>query len=112
VAAVSSDRRSWLSITPEPERVLPAAIATLRARGVPSREAVSSERRRVERLVLRGSRRDWLLWLGEARRIAERAADDDALAATARDALDVIDNHDALQLGLPGRAPRESERSP
>src|SRR5256885_946596 len=36
--------QSWLSVTPEPERELPAALATLRCGGVPSAAAVGEER--------------------------------------------------------------------
>jgi hypothetical protein len=100
-------RGSWLSLTPEPERELPTAIATLRVRARPSREQVATERARAERLVVRGRRRQWMRWLGEAERLAERVEDDDAApVAAARDvALGVIANHHALVLGLPGRLP-------
>ena len=43
-------RHAWLSITPEPERELPAAVAALRAGGTPSGAAVEAERARAERL--------------------------------------------------------------
>ncbi|MEU4063867.1 hypothetical protein AB0F25_15775 [Streptomyces wedmorensis] len=63
----------WLGLTPEPERELPAAVAALRAslgtahHPPPGRaELAAAERRRVERLVLRGSRRSWLRYLAEA----------------------------------------------
>ncbi|MFF8837490.1 hypothetical protein [Streptomyces sp. NPDC015130] len=63
----------WLGLTPEPERELPAAVAALRAslgtahRPPPTRaELADAERRRVERLVLRGSRHTWLRYLSEA----------------------------------------------
>jgi hypothetical protein len=104
---VLSRRREWLSITPEPERELPRAIATLKAGGRPSEEAVEHERERAERLVLHGTRRRWRAWLREAERLAgrvdpERGAGE--LAAAREHALAVIDNHDALMLGLSGRA--------
>jgi hypothetical protein len=96
-------RKAWLSLTPEPERELPAAIATLRAGGPPTPEDVERERRRAERLVLRGSRRGWIRWLRETRQLVAENAD----AAGSEDArgvaLDVIENHHALVLGLPGR---------
>jgi len=95
-------RHAWLSITPEPERELPAAIATLRAHGAPSDSAVEAERRRVERLVTRASRRAWTAYIAEAAELA-RAADGEGEVAEARAlVLDVIDNHDKLRLGLPG----------
>ena len=71
-----SGRREWLSITPEPERVLPRAIATLRAGAAPPAGAVERERKRAERLVLHGSRRSWLAWLAEAEELANRVAVD------------------------------------
>ena len=98
----SRTRHAWLSITPEPERELPAAIATLRAGGAPSDSAVELERRRVERLVTRGSRRAWTAYIADAAELA-RAADGEGEVAEARAlVLDVIDNHDNLRLGLPG----------
>ena len=56
-------RASWLSITPEPERELPEAVATLSCGGVPPADAVARERARLERLVLHGSARQWLAYL-------------------------------------------------
>jgi hypothetical protein len=98
----SRTRHAWLSITPEPERELPAAIATLRAGRSPSGAAVEAERRRVERLITRASRRAWMRYIAAAAELA-RAADGDGEVADARAlVLDVIDNHDNLRLGLPG----------
>jgi hypothetical protein len=103
-------RSSWLSLTPEPERELPAAMATLRTRGIPSGEQVAAERDRAERLVIRGTRRQWMRWLAEAEGLAERAADEEAEAVvSAREmVLGVVVNHHALMLGLPGRLPLPS----
>jgi hypothetical protein len=99
----SPARDAWLSLTPEPERDLPVAIATLRAGTTPSEEAIEAERARAERLVLRGNRRRWLAWLREAVELADARGRDGAEVAAARElVLDVIDNHDALELGLPG----------
>ena len=98
----SRTRHAWLSITPEPERELPAAIATLRAGGVASGSEVGLERRRVERLITRGSRRAWTAYIADAAALA-RAADAEGELGEARAlVLDVIDNHDNLRLGLPG----------
>ena len=101
-------RASWLSVTPEPERELPEAVATLSCGGVPSASAVASERRRVERLVLRGSRRQWLAYLHQVVELIDStnaAADQDELVAHARArAGAVISNHHNLLLALPGRA--------
>ncbi|MEA2418013.1 MAG: hypothetical protein QOE60_219 [Thermoleophilaceae bacterium] len=96
------NRHAWLSITPEPERELPAAIATLRAGGVPNDSAIELERRRAEHLITRASRRAWLAYLADAAALA-RAADGEGEVAEARAlVLDVVDNHDKLRLGLPG----------
>ncbi len=101
-------RDAWLSLTPEPERDLPAAIATLRAGGHPDPAAVAEERERAERLVLRGNRRSWVAWLREAVELADSRPRGGPEVTEARElVLDVISNHDALELGLPGRrAPR------
>jgi hypothetical protein len=101
----SPARDSWLSLTPEPERDLPAAIAALRAGGRPSAAEVEAERERAEGLVLRGNRKRWLAWLNEGLELAERPeAKGDPQLAQARDVLlDVIENHHALEQGLPGR---------
>ena len=96
-------RHAWLSITPEPERELPAAVAALRAGGVPSAAAVEVERARAERLVTRGSRRAWAAYLHEAGALARDAPRTTELEAARALVLDVIDNHDQLKLGLPGR---------
>lgn len=102
-----SGRRDWLSITPEPERVLPRAIAALRAGAAPSAEAVEKEREKAEQLVLQGSRKDWIAWLQEAEALARRApaagGGSEELDRARSDVLAVIRNHNALMLGLSGR---------
>jgi hypothetical protein len=95
-------RRAWLSITPEPERELPAAIAALRAGRMPGDRAVEAERRRVERLVTRGSRRAWTAYIEDAGALARAASGEGELAEARAIVLEVIDNHDNLKLGLPG----------
>src|SRR5579872_3447565 len=101
-------RASWLSVTPEPERELPEAVATLSCAGNPSASAVARERRRVERLVLRGSARRWLAYLHEVLELIESsaaAADQNEAVAHARArASAVISNHHNLLLALPGPA--------
>jgi hypothetical protein len=90
---------SWLSLTPEPERLLPEARAALRSGELPPPEAlVRAERAAAERLVLRGRRAPWEAWLRETSALAERHP----AAATAALVRDVVANHDALALGLPG----------
>ncbi|MEY9874222.1 hypothetical protein ABH931_003716 [Streptacidiphilus sp. MAP12-33] len=61
-------RNAWLGLTPEPERELPHAVARLRSR------PPEAERRRVERLVLHGSRRGWLRYLGEVTALVTHVA--------------------------------------
>ncbi|MFJ9813177.1 hypothetical protein ACIRTB_33670 [Streptomyces sp. NPDC101158] len=128
----------WLGLTPEPERELPAAVAALRASLDTARHPsagaarlAAAERRRVERLVLRGSRHSWLRYLAEAtalvtavtarldgsrtqadpasaEAIAEAPAEGDADAgagattAAALLAAEVILDHHRMLIGLPG----------
>ena len=91
----------WLSLTPEPERLLPAARAVLRTGRVPPPpEVLERERALAERLVLAGRRAGWEAWLRESAALAERGGGEtEAAAALVRD---VVANHDALALGLPG----------
>ncbi len=97
--------RAWLSLTPEPERDLPRALATLRAQGPPSDTAVAAEHHRVQELILHGSERTWLAWLHEALELAAPPPTDSPAMARARAVvLDVIDNHHGLLQGLPGSA--------
>jgi hypothetical protein len=93
-------------LTPEPERDLPAAIAALRAGGRPTAVEVEVERKRAEGLVLRGNRKRWLAWLQEGLELAESPeVEGDRQLEEARELLlDVIENHHALEQGLPGRA--------
>lgn len=103
-------RESWLSVTPEPERELPRAVATLSLGGAAPEQAVDAERARVERLVLRGSQRAWLSYLHEVVELIEHRfgdADPEMVRARARAAA-VISNHHNLLLGLPGRGARLS----
>ncbi|HEU0024337.1 MAG TPA: hypothetical protein VFQ12_06890 [Thermoleophilaceae bacterium] len=95
-------RHAWLSITPEPERELPSAVAALRAGGAASAAAVEAEQARAERLVTHGSRRAWAAYLDEAGALARAVPEDGELGPARALVLDVIDNHDQLKLGLPG----------
>ncbi len=96
---------TWLSITPEPERELPAAVATLAHGGAPPTAAVAAETARIERLVLRGSQAAWLRYLHRVvELIASRSSDPSPEIRSAREcAADVIANHHNLLLGLRGR---------
>jgi hypothetical protein len=92
-------RHVWLSITPEPELELPAALATLREGGPPSAESVARERARVERLVTRGSRRAWRRYMADSLVLA--GSSEDPSVAEARAVVeDVIKNHNNLELAL------------
>ena len=95
-------RHTWLSITPEPERELPAAIATLREGRTPDGAAIAAEQDRVERLITRGSRRAWTAYIAEAAALARAASAEDEVAEARELVLDVVQNHDNLRLGLPG----------
>ncbi|MBV9001467.1 MAG: hypothetical protein JO304_20580 [Solirubrobacterales bacterium] len=104
-------RAPWLSLTPEPERELPAAVATLVYGHRPSDESVAAEAARIERLVLHGRERRWERYLhGVVSLIDQRAADADPDVAQAREvAIAVISNHHNLLLALPGRGAKRTE---
>jgi hypothetical protein len=99
-------RASWLSLTPEPERVLPEVVATLEAGPHPPSERVSHERQRIEQLILHSGERAWLSYLEDVRRLIERRADvtDGEMIAARTRAATVLANHHNLLLGLPGKA--------
>jgi hypothetical protein len=107
---VGTNRHAWLSLTPEPERELPRAVATLRADGHPTPEAVERERERVERLVVRARRGAWLGYLHEVvELIDDTGASHDPDVGRARSvALEVLRNHHGLLLGVPGRAAQQT----
>jgi hypothetical protein len=96
---------TWLSITPEPERELPRAVATLTQRSEPAPDAVAAEAARIERLILHGSQREWLRYLHRVVELVdELAGEPDVDVQRARTiATAVISNHHNLLLGLPGR---------
>jgi hypothetical protein len=96
---------TWLSITPEPERELPQAVATLVHGSDPSPDEVGAEEARIERLVLHGNQRDWLRYLhAVVELIEDRTSDADCDVQRARRlATAVICNHHNLLLALPGR---------
>jgi len=97
---------SWLSVTPEPERELPEALATLRHDGDPSALDVQRERARIEALILHGRQRDWLAYLTRALDETERTRPSNNPGVVRARAIvrEVIANHHNLLLGLPGRA--------
>jgi hypothetical protein len=100
---------TWLSLTPEPERELPAIVAALRAGRRPRPEEVEAERARVAAIVVRGQESDWLDYLSEAVGLVLEPPAGESLDPDDRDrVLDVLGNHHRLLLGLPGDA---SERT-
>ena len=91
----------WLSLTPEPERLLPAARAVLRSGSVPPPDdLVARERALAARLVVAARRAGWEAWLRESAALADAASPETAAAGAL--VRDVVANHDALVLGLPG----------
>ncbi len=99
---------SWLSLTPEPERLLPPARVVLRTGRRPPPDAlVAQERALAERLVLRARREAWEAWLRDSAALAADAPEDDETSLLVRE---VVANHDALALGLPGRERRRTWR--
>jgi hypothetical protein len=100
---------SWLSLTPEPERLLPEARAVLRSgEAPPPPDLVEAERAAAERLVLSGRKRRWEAWLRESAALAAASGEAGPTAAAGALVRDVVGNHDALALGLPGE--REERR--
>ncbi|MER7950477.1 hypothetical protein ABTY59_24130 [Streptomyces sp. NPDC096079] len=112
---------AWLGLTPEPERELPAAVAALRASLPTARHPpvgpappASAERRRVERLVLRGGSHSWLRYLAEVTALitavadgldeprAQEGTDADTATEAALLAAEVILDHHRMLIGLPG----------
>jgi hypothetical protein len=102
-------RRSWLSLTPEPERELPRLVATIRSGRRPPPEVVAAEEIRVSRLVLRRGEAAWLRYLHRVVELldSDLSADPAVAGARAR-AIEVLANHHNLLLGLPGRAARRT----
>ncbi|MDL2079785.1 hypothetical protein QNN03_25405 [Streptomyces sp. GXMU-J15] len=103
-----SARRSlvWLGLTPEPEQELPAAVAALRSPpdDRPPSVLVAAERRRVQRLVLRGTQRAWLRYLHEVTElVVEAARSRTADRGAALLAGEVVLDHHRMLIGLPGR---------
>lgn len=89
--------------TPSPAAPPPSAQAPA-AVGPPAAELAAAERRRVERLVLRGSRHGWLRYLAEVTElvtsVAEGSRPGDRAAALL--AAEVVLDHHRMLIGLPG----------
>ena len=104
-------RAPWLSVTPEPERELPEAVATLRHGAAATTQAVAEETARIEQLVLRGNERRWDRYLHDVVSLIDRRAGgaDPDVARARQVAIAVISNHHNLLLALPGRGARRTE---
>ncbi|MFJ3231026.1 hypothetical protein [Streptomyces sp. NPDC086787] len=98
---------AWLGLTPEPEQELPSAVAALRASTTDSPRPTAlaaAERRHVERLVLRGTQRGWLRYLGEVTELVVAVAEGPRPAdpGPALLAGEVVLDHHRMLIGLPG----------
>ena len=104
-------RSVWLSITPEPEAELPAAVATLRSGAPASEWQVDEEAGRIARLITRSGQRSWLRYLhGVLTLIESRAGSSDpAVRCAVVRAVAVLSNHHNLLLALPGAGARLTE---
>jgi hypothetical protein len=101
-------RSEWLSITPEPEAELPAAVATLRS-GAPANESqVAAEAGRIARLITRSGQRPWLRYLRSVLVLIESRAgsSDPVVRGAGARATAVLSNHHNLLLALPGAGAR------
>jgi hypothetical protein len=101
---MATRRGTWLSITPEPERELPEAVAVMNAgHGVGAQE-IERERQRLQTIVLRHGQRRWLSYLSEVLALIElRTGDHDPDVTRARTrACAVLTNHHNLVLGPRG----------
>jgi hypothetical protein len=89
-----------LRLVPEPERVLPEPVASLReGRAVPAPDSVRREHERIESVILHGSARDWLRYLSEAAQLAQRPVPRE-LAPAALTVAEVVRDHHRLLQGL------------
>src|ERR1700761_3505142 len=101
-------RTAWLSITPEPERELPAAVATLRSGAAPTDGEVAAEAGRIARLITRSTQRQWLRYLHGVLGLpgARPVSQDPLVRRAAGRAAAVLSNHHNLLLALPGAGAR------
>jgi hypothetical protein len=101
-------RSVWLSITPEPEAELPAAVATLRSGTPASEPEVAAEAGRIARLITRSGQRRWLRYLHGVLGLVESRAGspDPAVRRAVVRTVAVLSNHHNLLLALPGAGAR------
>ncbi len=104
-------RLVWLGLTPEPERELPIAVATLRSRSTDDDLAalIDAETCRIDRLILRGTERTWLRYLHEVTVLIAAAATTDPgsrgaepTATLVLPAAEAVLAHHQMLIGLPG----------
>jgi hypothetical protein len=93
---------AWLSTMPEPERLLPRAVATLVANGRPPAAAVERERDRLERMIRRAHPRSWSEYRSRAQNLArERGEARDPDVVSARELTrELLADHENLMAGL------------
>jgi hypothetical protein len=101
-------RSVWLSITPEPERELPAAVATLRSGAPATDREVADEEGRIANLITRSGQRQWLRYLHGVLLLTEARAEsrDPVVRSAAARSAAVLSNHHNLLLALPGAGAR------
>jgi len=92
----ASPGRAWLRLVPEPERLLPRAVAALRTgTPEPSRRAVETEHRRFQAVLVHETQPGWLALLSDVARLAAHpvpaALQPDALLAA-----EVVRDHHRL----------------
>lgn len=105
-----SQRRAWLRLVPEPERVLPVPVAALRdGRTEPAPESVRRERERLEAVILHGSAREWLRCLSDAASLAQRPVPAE-LRPAALTVAEVVRDHHRLLQGLSPWLSRRTRR--
>ncbi|MFF5289843.1 hypothetical protein [Paractinoplanes globisporus] len=127
-------RLAWLGLTPDPERLLPGQVARLRhaaalgtseaSRAADASQASDAarasragdasqaaqadleraERRRIEQLILHGTSRRWLRYLGELTDLVVAVADGKSPGdpRTAHEVAEVVSHHHRMLIGLPG----------
>jgi hypothetical protein len=95
----------WLFLTPEPESVLPAAVAALAAALGEEQAHADEEAERLEGIVTDGRFGDWLGYLRARRALLERYVERFGPDPLASHVAGVLENHYLLALSLPGDDP-------
>lgn len=94
----------WLGLVAEAERELPALVVRLRGVTGDADGGVAAERRRIERLVLRGTQRAWLGYLSEVTELVRATSrhPEARIRAAALEAGAIVLEHHHMLIGLPG----------